>query len=245
MSFMGTFVFQDVGLQGFNGLTQVQILFPDLLISAKGIGIAVPIGFALAVLMFMDQSICAALIHVRANKLKKGVYYHFDIILLAIITFVLSIMGLPWINGALPHTPMHFQSISETEPTSERRVIRAVESRLATFLAHGCIAISYLMLPVPLQYIPEPVLYGLFIYMSVASLPGLDFWNRICLLFTETSVKPDKVEIEERFTGIDGEDVVNDEVAYSDSIFVNADFLDHHTEISDTHVHPYFKKTQL
>jgi hypothetical protein len=36
MSFMGTFVFQDVGLEGFNGLTQVQILFPDLLISAKG-----------------------------------------------------------------------------------------------------------------------------------------------------------------------------------------------------------------
>lgn len=43
-----------------------------------GIGIAVPIGFALAVLMFMDQSICGALIQVRANKLKKvkfGVVY--------------------------------------------------------------------------------------------------------------------------------------------------------------------------
>jgi hypothetical protein len=34
-------------------------------------------------------------------------------------------------------------------------------------------------------------------------------------------------------------------VAYSDSIFVNTDYLDHHTENSDMNVHPYLQKDSI
>ncbi len=42
-----------------------------------------------------------------------------------------------------------------------------------------------------LQYIPMPVLYGVLMYMGVASLRGMQFVDRIGLLFMPPKYQPD------------------------------------------------------
>ena len=42
-----------------------------------------------------------------------------------------------------------------------------------------------------LQYIPMPVLYGVLMYMGVASLKGMQFVDRIGLLFMPPKYQPD------------------------------------------------------
>ena len=185
-SFLGSFVFKDIHLLGFNSVIDVNLNVPTLLIEMKGILIAIPLGFALSLLMFIDQSISVALISTSKNNLQKGIYYHFDIILIAILTAILSILGLPWVHGALPHTPMHATALAETENTSERKIIKAIESRLAVFLSHVFIGISYFLLPVPLKFIPYPVLYGLFLYLAVTALPGNSFYHRLLIVMRDS-----------------------------------------------------------
>lgn len=185
-SFLGSYLFQDVALSDITDLRSFQPSFPDLQIGSKGIGIAIPLGLSLAILMFIDQSISAAVITTSGNKLKKGIYFHSDIILLAAINFILSILGLPWIHGALPHTPMHAKALTVTE-IGTGRAVTAIESRLAIFVAHVSIGLSYFMLPIPLQYIPSPVLYGLFLYLSITALPEFGFYSRIVTAAREFS----------------------------------------------------------
>jgi hypothetical protein len=58
--------------------------------------------------------------------------------------------------------------------------------------AHLLMALSILALDV-LKLIPLPVLYGVFLFMGLASLPGIQFWNRILLWFRQPSLYPDNV----------------------------------------------------
>lgn len=48
------------------------------------------------ILIFMDQQITAVIINRKEFKLNKGCGYHLDLLILAILIQVCSIMGLPW-----------------------------------------------------------------------------------------------------------------------------------------------------
>uniref|UniRef100_A0A3Q2CQZ4 Sodium bicarbonate cotransporter 3-like n=1 Tax=Cyprinodon variegatus TaxID=28743 RepID=A0A3Q2CQZ4_CYPVA len=48
------------------------------------------------ILIFMDQQITAIIINRKENKLKKGCGYHLDLLVVAVMLGVCSIMGLPW-----------------------------------------------------------------------------------------------------------------------------------------------------
>ena len=68
---------------------------------------------------------------------------------------------------------------------SHFRVVRVRETRITAILAHIGIGLSILMLPIPLTYIPRPVLAGLFVYMAVTSVSDNQLWERIQLVFIE------------------------------------------------------------
>lgn len=66
------------------------------------------------------------------------------------------------------------------------RITYVRETRLAAIIANGLILLSALfMLPVPLNFIPRPVLDGLFLYMAVTSVHGNEMFERVLLLLTE------------------------------------------------------------
>eukprot|EP00978_Attheya_sp_CCMP212_P048325 scaffold504736_cov169-Attheya_sp.AAC.1 len=53
-------------------------------------------------------------------------------------------------------------------------------------------ALSLLVLPV-LRLLPLPVLYGVFLFMGLSSLPSIQFWNRVLLFFQQPSKYPKTV----------------------------------------------------
>src|SRR4051812_43341874 len=56
------------------------------------------------------------------------------------------------------------------------RLCRVRETRLTGLFAHALFLVSTLMLPVPAQWLPVPVLYGVFLFLAYTSLPGNSFW---------------------------------------------------------------------
>ena len=49
------------------------------------------------------------------SRLKKGSAYHWDLLIVAIINLVLSLFGLPWVHGTLPHSPLHVKALADLE----------------------------------------------------------------------------------------------------------------------------------
>ena len=160
-------------------------------LTSTSVLVSMALGFSLSLLFFMDQNISAALVNNPNNKLKKGDAYHWDLLVVGLLNVFLSIFGLPWMNGMLPHSPIHARSLADIQPTvdSNGRVIEVVvrgrETRVTGVMTHLMIAVSLLLIPYLIDYIPVSVLNGLFMYCAVASLRGNSFVERMLLFVTE------------------------------------------------------------
>ncbi|CAG2166832.1 unnamed protein product [Oppiella nova] len=138
----------------------------------------------------------AALVNNPSNKLKKGDAYHWDLLVVGLLNIFLSVFGLPWMNGMLPHSPIHARSLADIQQTVDpngqirERVVRGRETRVTGLATHILIGLSLLLIPEPLDYIPVPVLNGLFLYCAIASLRGNSFVERMLLFVTEQTAYP-------------------------------------------------------
>ncbi|XP_050448375.1 electroneutral sodium bicarbonate exchanger 1 isoform X5 [Cataglyphis hispanica] len=146
------------------------------------------------ILIFMDQQITAVIVNRKENKLKKGCGYHLDLFILAILIEICSVMGLPWFVAATVLSINHVNSLkleSECAAPGEKPQFLGVREQRAThiliFLMIGC---SVFLTPM-LRNIPMPVLFGVFLYMGVASLKGLQFFDRILIMLMPVKYQPD------------------------------------------------------
>lgn len=64
------------------------------------------------------------------------------------------------------------------------------ETRLTSLVANFLVGLSLLLLPFPLQWIPKPVLYGLFLYIALTSIDGNQLFERVALLLKEQVHRP-------------------------------------------------------
>lgn len=48
-------------------------------------------------------------------RLRKGSAQNLDLFVVAILNCFLSLFGLPWIHGALPHSPLHLRALADVE----------------------------------------------------------------------------------------------------------------------------------
>ncbi|KAF6726177.1 Electrogenic sodium bicarbonate cotransporter 4 [Oryzias melastigma] len=146
------------------------------------------------ILIFMDQQISAVIVNRNENKLKKGCGYHLDLFWVGVLMAVCSFMGLPWYVAATVISIAHIDSLkmeSETSAPGEQPQFLGVrEQRLTGTLVFVLTGLSVFLAPV-LKYIPMPVLYGVFLYMGVASLSGIQFWERIKLYLMPPKHQPD------------------------------------------------------
>ncbi|XP_076379691.1 na[+]-driven anion exchanger 1 isoform X8 [Megalopta genalis] len=146
------------------------------------------------ILIFMDQQITAVIVNRKENKLKARCGYHLDLFILAILIEICSVMGLPWFVAATVLSINHVNSLkleSECAAPGEKPHFLGVREQRAThiliFLMIGC---SVLLTPM-LSHIPMPVLFGVFLYMGVASLKGLQFFDRILIMLMPVKYQPD------------------------------------------------------
>ncbi|XP_037107897.1 electroneutral sodium bicarbonate exchanger 1 [Syngnathus acus] len=146
------------------------------------------------ILIFMDQQITAVIINRKEHKLLKGCGYHLDLLMVGIMLAVCSIMGLPWFVAATVLSISHVNSLKlESEssaPGEQPRFLGIREQRLTglvIFLLMGC----SVFMTGALQFIPMPVLYGVFLYMGASSLKGIQFFDRLKLFGMPPKHQPD------------------------------------------------------
>ncbi|XP_054006027.1 sodium bicarbonate cotransporter 3 isoform X9 [Hylaeus anthracinus] len=146
------------------------------------------------ILIFMDQQITAVIVNRKENKLKKGCGYHLDLFVLAILIEICSVMGLPWFVAATVLSINHVNSLKlESEcaaPGEKPQFLGVREQRVTHILIFLMIGCSVLLTPM-LKHIPMPVLFGVFLYMGVASLKGLQFFDRILIMLMPVKYQPD------------------------------------------------------
>nr|XP_022914351.1 sodium bicarbonate cotransporter 3 isoform X8 [Onthophagus taurus] len=146
------------------------------------------------ILIFMDQQITTVIINRKENKLKKGGGYHLDLFVLAILIQICTLMGLPWFVAATVLSINHVNSLKvESEcaaPGEKPQFLGVREQRVTHIFIFLTIGLSVFLTPM-LSHIPMPVLYGVFLYMGVASLKGLQFFDRILIMFMPNKYQPD------------------------------------------------------
>uniref|UniRef100_A0A3B4GCE6 Anion exchange protein n=1 Tax=Pundamilia nyererei TaxID=303518 RepID=A0A3B4GCE6_9CICH len=148
------------------------------------------------ILIFMDQQITAVIINRKENKLKKGCGYHLDLLVVAVMLGVCSIMGLPWFVAATVLSISHVNSLKlESEcaaPGEQPKFLGIREQRVTGFMIFFLMGCSVFMTSV-LKFIPMPVLYGVFLYMGVSSLKGIQLFDRIKLFGMPAKHQPDLI----------------------------------------------------
>ncbi|XP_037649622.1 sodium bicarbonate cotransporter 3-like isoform X10 [Sebastes umbrosus] len=148
------------------------------------------------ILIFMDQQITAVIINRKEHKLKKGCGYHLDLMVVAIMLGVCSIMGLPWFVAATVLSISHVNSLKVesgcSAPGEQPKFLGIREQRVTGFMIFVLMGCSVFMTSV-LKFIPMPVLYGVFLYMGVSSLKGIQFFDRIKLFGMPSKHQPDLI----------------------------------------------------
>ncbi|XP_013390286.1 sodium bicarbonate cotransporter 3-like [Lingula anatina] len=146
------------------------------------------------ILIFLDQQITAVIVNRKENKLKKGRGYHLDLFVLAVQIGLCSIFGLPWFVAATVESLTHVDSLKEesecTAPGEKPKFLGVREQRVTGFFIFVLIGCS-VFLSGFLQYVPMPVLYGVFLYMGVCALKGKELMQRIRIIFMPQKYQPD------------------------------------------------------
>uniref|UniRef100_A0A7N2KUK8 Bicarbonate transporter-like transmembrane domain-containing protein n=1 Tax=Quercus lobata TaxID=97700 RepID=A0A7N2KUK8_QUELO len=66
----------------------------------------------IAGLYFFDHSVASQMAQQKEFNLQKPSAYHYDILLLGLMTLICGLLGLPPSNGVLPQSPMHTKSLA-------------------------------------------------------------------------------------------------------------------------------------
>ena len=183
---LGSYVFRFIELGKFyvdenRGLFEV-VKFDDP--SAGAVVAAIGLGFIMSILFFMEGNISASIVNNPSNKLTKGPSYHYDMVVIGLINAVLSVFCLPFVHGALPHSPLHVRALADIEEHIDHgniteKIVYVRETRLPSLISHILIGASIFLIPYPLNMIPIPVLYGLFTFLAVTSLGDFQLWERL------------------------------------------------------------------
>ncbi|XP_073505449.1 solute carrier family 4 member 11 isoform X6 [Phyllobates terribilis] len=196
-SAVGSYFFQDIRISLFNYVEteDLFVMAPFRSMSLGAIAASMGLGFILSMLFFIEQNIVASLTNAPENRLVKGTAYHWDLLLIALINIGLSTYGLPWIHAAFPHSPMHVRALAFVEERVEHghiyeTIVCVKETRLTSLVANLLVGLSIFLLPLPLQWIPQPVLYGLFLYIALTSIDGSQLFERVALLLKEQTAYP-------------------------------------------------------
>ncbi|XP_009575791.1 PREDICTED: sodium bicarbonate transporter-like protein 11, partial [Fulmarus glacialis] len=196
-SVVGSYIFKEIEMSKFNynPSESLFVLAPVQSLSIGSVMSAMGLGFLLSMLFFIEQNIVASLTNAPENRLVKGTAYHWDLLLVALINTGLSVFGLPWIHAAFPHSPMHVRALAYVEERVENghiyeTIVSVKETRLTSLVANFLVGLSLLLLPFPLQWIPKPVLYGLFLYIALTSIDGNQLFERVVLLLKEQTAYP-------------------------------------------------------
>ena len=128
----------------------------------------------------------------KENRLKKGSGLHLDMLAVAVVTTITSLLGMPWMVAATVRSMAHMRSLKVYESregsSGDDAPLVAVgvqEQRVTGLLIHGFIGSAILFFRDTLRRLPTSVLTGLFLYLGITSVNTTDLWRRFMLFFTD------------------------------------------------------------
>jgi len=139
------------------------------------------------VLVYLDNGITWHLIYNPNNNLQHGESYNWDLFLNGACNMINGLLGLPWLVATTVPCIVHLNNLAEKD--SKGNITSVQETRLTGLFAHALVGFSLLALSL-IQKIPLPVLLGVFLFMGLSSMPGIQFWNRILMFFMQPNKYP-------------------------------------------------------
>eukprot|EP00977_Amphora_coffeiformis_P025934 scaffold23158_cov176-Amphora_coffeaeformis.AAC.2 len=139
------------------------------------------------ILFYLDNGITWHLIYNPSNNLQHGDSYNWDLLLNGFANLVNGLLGLPWLVATTVPCIVHLSNLVDKDASG--KIVKVQETRLTLLISHGLVGFSLLFLPA-LKKIPLPVLLGVFLFMGLSSMPGIQFWNRFLLFFQQPSKYP-------------------------------------------------------
>lgn len=133
------------------------------------------------ILIFMESHISELIVDKPERGLKKGSGLHMDIVLLSALNLGCGLFGMPWHCAATVRSVTHVSAVtimSRTHAPGDKPYIADVkEQRISGFCVALMVGLSVAAAPI-LRLIPMSVLFGVFLYMGVASMSGVQLFDR-------------------------------------------------------------------
>uniref|UniRef100_A0A9J7XME7 Anion exchange protein n=2 Tax=Cyprinus carpio TaxID=7962 RepID=A0A9J7XME7_CYPCA len=150
------------------------------------------------ILIFMETQITTLIVSKKERRLVKGSGFHLDLLLIVTLGAICPLFGLPWLTAATVRSVTHVNALtvmSKATAPGEKPMIQEVKEQRVTGM---CVAIlvglSIVMTDV-LRHIPLAVLFGIFLYMGITSLTGIQLYERITLMVTPAKHHPDHIYV--------------------------------------------------
>ncbi len=148
-----------------------------------------------ALLIAVNQNITGRIMNSPDNKLRRGAGYHLDLLIVGALVAVCSLFGLPWLTAATVRSLAHLRSLATVEERltadgeAREHIVHVRETRVTGLSIHLLVGGSLALLSL-FHVIPMAVLYGLFLYMGVGSLGGIQFVERLTLWPMDPNLYP-------------------------------------------------------
>lgn len=153
-------------------------------------GAAIVPALLVSMLLFLDQNITVRLVNSPAYRLRKGSGYHLDLLVVGLLVGVCSLFGLPWMVAATVRSLNHVRSLADIDDNGDgERILGVAENRVTPLAVHLLVGASLLLLSL-LEQVPMSVLFGLFLFMGVASMNNNQFFDRARLWLMDPARYP-------------------------------------------------------
>ncbi|XP_075878267.1 anion exchange protein 2a [Nelusetta ayraudi] len=146
------------------------------------------------ILIFMESQITALICSKKERMLTKGTGFHLDLLIIVVVGGISALFGLPWLSAATVRSVTHTNALTvmskAVAPGDKPRIQEVKEQRVTGFMVALLVGLSIVVGDV-LRQIPLAVLFGIFLYMGVMSLNGIQLTDRLILLLMPPKYHPD------------------------------------------------------
>ncbi|XP_035260687.1 band 3 anion exchange protein-like [Anguilla rostrata] len=141
------------------------------------------------ILIFLESQITTLIVSKPERKMAKGSGFHLDLLILVSMGGLSAIFGMPWLSAATVRSVTHANALTVMSKGPKPEIEKVLEQRISGILVALLVGLSILMEPI-LKMIPMTALFGIFLYMGITSLNGIQLWDRIRLLFIPKKYHP-------------------------------------------------------
>ncbi|GAA6104153.1 solute carrier family 4 member 1a (Diego blood group) isoform X1 [Tachysurus ichikawai] len=151
-------------------------------------GSAVP-ALLVFILIFLESQITTLIVSKPERKMVKGSGFHLDLLLIVVMGGIASLFGSPWLSAATVRSVTHANALTVMSKGPKPEISKVLEQRISGIFVAALVGVSIFMEPV-LKLIPMSALFGIFLYMGITSLSGVQLWDRVQLLIVPKKYHP-------------------------------------------------------